>query len=83
MLNQSLTDQFDLFYWREGNQEVDFVLQNGNKTIGIEVKSGRNKHSTGIAAFAKRFNPAKILLVGREGIAIDEFLTMSVSNLFS
>jgi predicted AAA+ superfamily ATPase len=83
LLNQSLTDQFDLFYWREGNQEVDFVLQKGNKTIVIEVKSGRNKHSTGIAAFSQRFNPAKILLVGREGIAIDEFLTMSVSNLFS
>jgi len=52
LLNQSLTDKLDLFYWREGNQEVDFVLQKGNKTIGIEVKSGRNKLSTGIASFS-------------------------------
>jgi predicted AAA+ superfamily ATPase len=41
LLNQSITQQIDLYYWREGNYEVDFVLQKGNKTIGIEVKSGR------------------------------------------
>lgn len=83
LLNQSITDQVDLFYWREGNQEVDFVLQNGNKTIGIEVKSGRNKLSTGIPAFAKRFSPTKILLIGREGIPIEDFLLTPISNLFN
>jgi predicted AAA+ superfamily ATPase len=82
LLNQSLTDQFDLFYWREGNQEVDFVLQKGNKTIGIEVKSGRNKFSTGIPAFVQRFSPTKILLIGREGIPIEDFLLTPISNLF-
>ena len=82
LLNQSLTGQMELYYWREGNSEVDFVLQKGNKTIGIEVKSGRNKLSEGIPAFASRFNPAKILLVGREGIPVEEFLSMPVSDLF-
>jgi hypothetical protein len=82
LLNQSITQQMDLYYWREGNYEVDFVLQKGNKTIGIEVKSGRNKLSDGIPVFAKYFNPTKILLVGREGIPIEEFLTIPVSDLF-
>jgi predicted AAA+ superfamily ATPase len=82
LLNQSITQQIELYYWREGNYEVDFVLQKGNKTIGIEVKSGRNKLSDGIPAFAKYFNPTKILLVGREGIPIEEFLTIPVSDLF-
>jgi predicted AAA+ superfamily ATPase len=82
LLNQSVTDQFDLFYWREGNLEVDFVLQKGNKILGIEVKSGRNKLSTGIPAFTERFNPTKVLLVGREGIDIEDFLMMSVVDLF-
>lgn len=82
LLNQSLTGHLDLFYWREGNHEVDFVLQKGNKVIGIEVKSGRNKPSTGIPEFNKRFNPAKILLVGREGIPVEEFLRIPVSELF-
>jgi uncharacterized protein len=82
LLNQSITENINLYYWREGNHEVDFVLQKGNKTIGIEVKSGRNKQSTGIPAFDQRFNPTKILLVGREGIPIEEFLGTPVSNLF-
>ena len=82
LLNQSLTEQINLYYWREGNHEVDFVLRKGNKTIGIEVKSGRNKSSSGIPEFTKRFNPDKVLLVGREGIPVVEFLTIPVSDLF-
>jgi hypothetical protein len=83
LLNQSLTEQMNLYYWNEGNHEVDFVLQKGNKIIGIEVKSGRNKLSTGIPVFAKRFSPSKILLVGREGIPIEEFLKTPISDLFA
>ena len=82
LLNQSLTEQINLYYWREGNHEVDFVLQKGSKVIGIEVKSGRNKSSSGIPEFTKRFNPFKIILVGREGIPVDAFLTIPVSDLF-
>jgi len=82
LLNQSLTEQINLYYWREGNHEVDFVLQKGNKVIGIEVKSGRNKSSSGIPEFTKRFNPGKVLLVGREGIPVEDFLGVPISALF-
>jgi hypothetical protein len=81
LLNQCITEQINLYYWREANHEVDFVLQKGDKTIGIEVKSGRNKLSSGIPVFSQRFNPEKILLVGREGIPVEEFLSMPVSNI--
>jgi len=83
LLNQSITEQINLYYWREGNQEVDFVLQRGNKSIGLEVKSGRNKVSSGIEAFSQRFKPTKVLLIGREGIPVEEFLTIPVSELFN
>jgi hypothetical protein len=82
LLNQSLTEQINLFYWREGNNEVDFVVQKGSKVIGIEVKCGRNKSYSGIPEFTKRFNPDKVLLVGREGISIEEFLKIPVRELF-
>jgi predicted AAA+ superfamily ATPase len=82
LLNQSLTEQINLYYWKESNYEVNFVLQKGNNSIEIEVKSGRNKLSTGIPVFSLRFNPTKILLVDREGIPIEEFLTIPVSDLF-
>ncbi|MCK9399219.1 MAG: ATP-binding protein [Bacteroidales bacterium] len=83
LLNQSLTEQINLYYWREGNHEVDFVLQKGDKTFGIVVKSGRNKSSSGIPEFTKRFNPGKVLLVGREGIPFEEFLMIPVADLIS
>jgi len=82
LLNQTLTEQFKLFYWREANDEVDFVIQKGENAIGIEVKSGRIKSTSGINAFSQLFNPKKLLLVGNEGIPVKEFLTLSVSDLF-
>jgi len=82
LLNQSLVEQTELFYWREGNHEVDFVLQKGKKIIGIEVKSGRNKLSTGIPVFSNRFKPTKMLLIGKEGIPVEKFLQLSLEDLF-
>lgn len=82
LLNTSLGENMDLFYWRESNHEIDFVLQKGSQVIGIEVKSGRSRVPTGIRIFSKRFNPAKILLVGKEGIPIEEFLTIPAGELF-
>ena len=83
LVNQTQAEQISLFYWREGNHEVDFVLQKGSKVIGIEVKSGRNMSSSGIPEFSKRFNPDKVLLVGREGIPVEDFLGVPISALFN
>lgn len=71
----------ELFYWREGNLEVDFVLRAGRVVVGIEVKSGRAPvaHS-GLAAFAEAFRPKRTLLVGGDGIPVDEFLSRSVAD---
>ena len=41
LLNSIRGTQIELFYWREGDREVDFVLQLGDKLIAIEVKSGQ------------------------------------------
>ena len=64
LLNQSITENINLYYWREGNHEVDFVLQKGNKTIGIEVKSGRNKQ-TGIGERPTRAQHQRVGASGR------------------
>lgn len=81
LISQSLTHQARLYYWREGNHEVDFVIQHEESTIGIEVKSGRLKTSSGIPEFARRFHPGKILLIGPDGIPVEEFLTLTVEDI--
>lgn len=83
LINAALTDDFRLFYWREGDQEVDFVLEKRGKVIGIEVKSAdTTRYHSGMATFQKSFQPDKILLVGDSGLHWKEFLAMNPADLF-
>ena len=71
-----------VFYWREGDNEVDFVVEAENRSIAIEVKSsGPSKRPyPGMSAFAKRFSPSRSLLVGSGGIALETFLSRPVEH---
>lgn len=65
-------------YWRERNQEVDFVLRHGPRVLAIEVKSGRSKGSmSGLAGFSRSFNAPAGLVVGAGGIPLNVFLKTS------
>ena len=67
--------QAELFYWSSRNREVDFVLQRGENLVAIEVKSNLRKTSLpGIEAFSKEFRVKRKLLVGAQGIPLEEFL---------
>lgn len=81
LANAAAADQFELFYWRERNREVDFVVRAGRKLIAIEVKSGRAQDVLpGLQSFNAAFKPDRLLLVGGDGIAVDEFLLMPVES---
>jgi predicted AAA+ superfamily ATPase len=77
-----MNKRFRLFYWREQNNEVDFIIESSGKTIGIEVKSGHKRPSKGMSAFVKKFSPHQTMLVGSEGITIEEFLSFNPEELF-
>jgi len=66
-----------VFYWREGNREVDFVVQAGRSLTAIEVKSGRTR---GTFPGMDAFKPTRKLLVGGDGIPISEFLKEPVEH---
>ncbi len=71
----------ELFYWRDRNREVDFVVRSGRTLTAIEVKSGRTPEALpGLAAFAEAFKPQRTLLVGADGIAIEDFLSRPVEH---
>ena len=71
----------ELFYWREQSREVDFVVRAGRTVVAIEVKSGRAPDAfPGLAAFAEAFRPKRTLLVGGDGISLEEFLTKPVEH---
>jgi predicted AAA+ superfamily ATPase len=82
LLNHSLTENFQLYYWRDGNNEVDFVIQKGKSIVGLEVKSGTSHKASGISAFKKKFPAAKLLLLGDSGLPWQEFIKLNPIELF-
>ncbi len=81
LLNTSAGTGLELAYWRERNQEVDFVLRRGDECVAIEVKSGRRREAlSGLEAFARQFRPRHCLVVGSQGIAVEDFLRQPAST---
>ena len=73
LANAAASGTCELFYWREGNREVDFVVRSGRTVLAIEVKSGRAPDAfPGLNAFAQAFRPKRSLIVGGDGIPPDE-----------
>lgn len=84
LINEARGTQVEIYYWRENNQEVDFVLKKGNQLIAIEVKSSIKKEKlSGLESFNKAFKPKKVLLVGNQGIPLETFLKTPINDLFS
>jgi len=81
LANAAAAGACQVFYWRERNREVDFVVKAGRSLTAIEVKSGRAAgFFPGIAAFVESFKPGRKLLVGGGGIPIEEFLLSPVEH---
>jgi uncharacterized protein len=81
LVNAAAAGRCEVFYWRDRNREVDFVVRAGKSLVAIEVKSMRGRDTLpGMAAFADAFRPTRKLLVGGDGIALDEFLSRPVEH---
>jgi len=75
LANAARAEGFELFYWRDRNREVDFVVRKNQELTAIEVKSGRCRDSLpGMSAFVEAYQPARCLLVGGDGISLEDFL---------
>lgn len=81
LINSAAGTRTEVFWWRERNKEVDFVIRSGNTVAAIEVKSGRRRENrSGMDAFSKAFRPKRTILVGGDGILLDEFLSRPVAD---
>jgi predicted AAA+ superfamily ATPase len=81
LANAAASGVCELFYWRDRNREVDFVVRRGRALTTIEVKSGRSRDvQPGLAAFSDAFKQKRALLVGSGGIEVEEFLAQPVEH---
>lgn len=81
LLNSAEENDFNVYYWREKNNEVDFIIQDNENIVGIEVKSGKREKNSGMFEFSKQFNPKSMIVVGSGGFPLEEFLRIDPVEL--
>jgi predicted AAA+ superfamily ATPase len=81
LIGKSISENYKLYYWREGDCEIDFVIEYGEKLLGLEVKSGISTTNKGIGKFLTQYPSAKTMFVGTGGISIEEFLKINPLDL--
>jgi predicted AAA+ superfamily ATPase len=74
LLSRGIEEGFEVFWWRDGQFESDFVLRSGSKLTAIEVKSGKVKSVGGSLEFKKRYPHALSLVIGSANCTLDKFL---------
>ena len=82
LVSKSITDNYEVFYWRDGDFEVDYILKKGNKIIAIEVKSNSSATNKGLAVFKEKYKPFNSFVVGSGGMKPEVLLSMSPAKLF-
>jgi len=81
LVNAAADHDVEVFYWRERDREVDFVVKSGADLLAIEVKSGAARtHQPGLDAFTRAFPRARPLIVGGDGVPLEAFLERPVRS---
>ncbi len=82
LVSQAFVKRFDLFYWRDGNDEVDFVLRKKGRVVAVEIKSNAEKSTVGLDKFRASFHPHAAFVVGSGGMSPQDFLSLDLLKLF-
>lgn len=82
IVNEAFVHRFEVYYWRDGNDEVDFIVKKNQKVIAIEVKSNNETNTSGLERFRAMYKPTASFVVGENGIKPETFLGMDLSILF-
>lgn len=82
IINQLPHLQYQLYYWREADREIDFVLKTPRNLWALEVKTGPEGHPQGFAPFMKLHPHARPLIIGHGGLALEDFFTTDLKKLF-
>lgn len=82
LANEAMKGTFSLFYWRDRNDEVDFVIECNEKLIALEVKSTFPRTKKGLAAFAKRYPDVRTICIDDRIFPWREFIRVKPCELF-
>lgn len=71
-----------VYYWRERDKEVNFVVKTPTDLWAVEVKSGPSRDLGGLAHFLRRWPRARPLMIGAGGMPLEEFFLADPAKLF-
>ncbi|MGI6216812.1 MAG: ATP-binding protein [Coriobacteriales bacterium] len=74
LINRAFEEGFSVYWWRDGNDEVDFVIAVDEDVTAIEVKSGRVKRTDGMTRFVLENPKARELVIGAVDYPLENFL---------
>jgi predicted AAA+ superfamily ATPase len=73
---QQLIIKHELYYWSSGNTaEVDFIIQNKNEVIPIEVKAEENLKSKSLKVFVEKYHNKNALRTSMNKFRKEDWLT--------
>lgn len=74
LINSSLGTKIEVFYWKEENYEVDFVIRKRETIITIMASPFKKEiRPGGVEVFSEIYNLHQNLIVGEGEIALDKF----------
>jgi predicted AAA+ superfamily ATPase len=74
LLARGKEEGFEVYWWRERNHEVDFVIKKGSALTAIEVKSGKAKNVGGSLVFKALHPETLALIIGSANLSLEDFL---------
>lgn len=83
LVGQAEESGYEVYYWRERNDEVDFIINRDGHLTAMEVKSGRRSSNEGLPLFAAKFHPDRVLVIGTNGISLEDFFSTNVENVIA
>ena len=80
LITQAEENDLQVYYWRNRNAEVDFIVADDDVCVAFEVKSGRRSMNAGMSEFAKMFHPQHSYIIGTGGIPLEIFLESNITQ---
>ena len=71
-----------VFYWRQGDDEVDYVVKTPKDLWAVEVRSGAARGERGWRAFLQSHPGARPFMVGEGGLPVEEFFARPPQEIF-
>lgn len=80
LLSAAEENDYKVFYWRERDEEVDYIVATDDGCVAFEVKSGHRKMNSGMKEFADAFHPIHSYIIGTGGVSFEDFLKTDVTD---